>query len=86
MELIKPENWIKIIQDLLDVGMTQTEIGESVGLAQSSISDLYRGEKKSTEHANGENLKALHKERCKPKIKIKTTNRKVEQSGSSLSS
>lgn len=64
MELKKQVDWVKIIDDLLNAGLKQSEIGKRVGMAQSSISDLYRREKISTEHTNGENLLALHLEVC----------------------
>jgi len=35
--------WTQIIQDLINTGLTQQQIGEAVGIAQATVSTLYRG-------------------------------------------
>jgi len=54
-------NWKNIIQDLIDNGYSQKAIGETSGLSQASVSDLYVGKTKSTYYEAGVKLIALHK-------------------------
>lgn len=54
-------NWNEYIQDLIDAGMTQAAIGESIGLSQPSIADLLNGHTKSVRWEVGDKLIALHK-------------------------
>jgi IS30 family transposase len=60
-------DWSLLIKELMDAGVTQTEIGLAAGLAQSTISDLHRGRLKSTEYSAGEKIVALHKIHCSKK-------------------
>lgn len=57
------KNWTQIIQDLIDSGMTQVQIAESVNSGQSHISCLYCGSRKSPGWQLGDALLRLHKER-----------------------
>ncbi|MEK7499827.1 MAG: hypothetical protein AAB649_04440 [Patescibacteria group bacterium] len=60
-------NWTKIIQDLLDAGLTQAQIADSCATGQSHISGLYRGERKCPNYDLGEKILALHSIKCKKK-------------------
>lgn len=52
-------DWKALIQRLLDAGMTQVQIAADCGVAQSSVSDLYRGASKSPSFDFGARLVAL---------------------------
>lgn len=54
-------NWKNIIQDLIDAGMTQSAIGNAIGISQASVSDLLTGKAKSTYYEAGELLVKLHR-------------------------
>lgn len=56
-----PMDWTKIIQDLLDSGLTQAQIAEKCATGQSYISGLYRGERKCPNYDLGVAILALHK-------------------------
>lgn len=58
-------SWKKIIGDLEDKGLTQTEIGTSVGCSQSYISDLKSGRRgQRLQYEIGVALHELHKKHC----------------------
>lgn len=57
-------DWKKLIQDLLAAGMTQVQIASECGVAQSSVSDLYRGKSTKPSYEFGRRLDALHAQRC----------------------
>ncbi len=54
-------DWKLLIAELCAAGMTQTEIGERVGLSQSSVSDLVRGITRTVGWDTGNKLVRLHK-------------------------
>lgn len=51
----------KIIQDLIDSGMTQVEIKTECDCGQSTISDLLNGKIKNPGFAIGQRILVLHK-------------------------
>ncbi len=53
-------NWRRLIAELLDSGMTQVGLAAECGVAQSTISDLFRGASKSTSWEVGQKLRDLH--------------------------
>lgn len=57
-------DWKKLIAELAETGMTQTEIASQVGCAQSSLNDLAKGRTVEPIYRIGERLVALHKLRC----------------------
>ena len=56
--------WTQIIQDLINTGLTQQQIGEAVGIAQATVSTLYRGGITEPGWSSGDALIRLHAERC----------------------
>ncbi|AMO36633.1 helix-turn-helix domain-containing protein [Thauera humireducens] len=48
------------ILDLCQAGMTQTEIGQAIGLSQPAVSDLVRGRTTTVQWEVGQALIALH--------------------------
>jgi predicted XRE-type DNA-binding protein len=56
-------DWKKLISDLAEIGMTQVQIAEACGVAQSTVSDLARVDGRSCSFELGSKLAALHKER-----------------------
>ncbi len=57
-------NWPNVIQDLLNAGMTQTEIAEACDTGQSHVSGLLRGDRKNPNWPLGQRLLDLHAKRC----------------------
>ncbi|SFJ06934.1 helix-turn-helix domain-containing protein [Nitrosomonas sp. Nm34] len=57
-------NWAKLIQNLIDQGLTQVQIAKKCGTGQSYISGLLKGDRKSPNWALGETLRRLHSEVC----------------------
>lgn len=57
-------NWAQLISELASAGKTQGQIAEWCGIAQSTVSDLARGETKSPAYAIGVKLVELHKLVC----------------------
>ena len=57
-------NWKKLIADIQEAGYTQTQIADSVGCKQSSLSDLATGKTKEPLYRIGERLVAMHKINC----------------------
>ena len=57
-------NWKTLIQNLLDAGLTQSQIALTCKTGQSHISGLYRGERKCPNHDLGEAIIKLHREYC----------------------
>jgi predicted XRE-type DNA-binding protein len=49
----------KRLQILIDAGFSQREIADQLGIAQSTVSDLYRGRLKSLREEVGKKLDAL---------------------------
>lgn len=56
-------DWKKLIAELTAAGVTQTQIAEACGVAQSSVSDLHRGATKSPSFEFGNKLASLHRDR-----------------------
>lgn len=54
-------NWTKIIQDLLDSGMSELEIANSCGIKQPTLNALKSGKSKSTRYEIGDKLISLWK-------------------------
>lgn len=48
------------ILDLCQAGLTQTEIGQAIGLSQPAVSDLVRGRTTTVQWEVGQALLALH--------------------------
>lgn len=59
-------NWQTILKDLKDRGWTQAQLSEHIGVVQSAISDLSRGEAEDPKFSTGSALKALHESGAKP--------------------
>jgi transcriptional regulator with XRE-family HTH domain len=53
-------DWPNIIQDLIDSGMTQSEIAESCDTGQSHVSALLRGDRKNPNWPLGQRILDLH--------------------------
>lgn len=53
-------NWTKIITELQESGLTQSEIGDRCDCAQSTISELRNGNKKLPNYFIGKALVDLH--------------------------
>lgn len=67
------DTWASRIRDLQDSGLTQREIGEAIGLATSTVSDIAN---ERTGAPGGEaaiKLHALHIERCSSAGKRRAT-------------
>lgn len=60
-------DWKSLIQALLDGGMTQVQIAAACGVAQSSVSDLYRGKNSGPSYDFGRRLEALQAARSPSK-------------------
>jgi hypothetical protein len=54
-------NWKKLLQDLLDLNMTQAAIGAAIGLKQPSIAGLLKGDTQDVLWNTGNKLIDLHK-------------------------
>jgi transcriptional regulator with XRE-family HTH domain len=60
-------NWKRIIQALVDKGMTQREIAGAVGIGLATVNDLLHGRIKEPAHSKGEALlKLLNPQKVKP--------------------
>lgn len=64
MPIISGMDWKKLISEIAETGMTQVEIAEQAGCAQSSLSDLACGRTKEPIYRIGKKLVALHELRC----------------------
>lgn len=69
-KLITPA-WSGLLSEMVEAGMTQKQIAEAVGMSQASISDLLRGEVKTTEYARGLRIIAAHRAAMKSAAKRK---------------
>lgn len=61
-------DWQKLISELIDSGMTQSEIAEAAGTKQASISDIYRGVTQDPRSSTGIALIDLAKKRKVPSL------------------
>lgn len=52
-------NWPELLEALRKRGWTQALLAERLGIAQSAVSDLRRGETKDPKHSTGEAIRAL---------------------------
>lgn len=58
-------NWQQIVNDILNTGLTQAELGVKVGCPQSTISDFSSGKRGKRPSWNvGSALVELHKSLC----------------------
>jgi len=56
------KTWHLLIKELLDVGMTQKSIAESIGVTQSAISHVLSGEgQRGFRYEPGKKLLSLHR-------------------------
>ncbi len=51
------------IEDLIQVGLTEAEIGKEIGRSQPSVNRMRRG-KQGTDYETGRRLEDLHRQRC----------------------
>jgi transcriptional regulator with XRE-family HTH domain len=58
-------DWKQVIADLMAAGESQTKLAEKCGVAQSTISDLYRGASRSPSFDLGRRLLDLHAARVR---------------------
>jgi hypothetical protein len=56
--------WATRIKELEAVGLSLVEIGETIGLSTSSVSDIKRGATKAPNGMAAVKLHELHRERC----------------------
>lgn len=61
-------DWKQLISELQATGLTQTQLSERTGLAQSAISELATGKTTEPKWTTGDKLKALHKKLCRRRI------------------
>ena len=54
-------NWVKIVTELLDSGMSQTELAIQIGLKPPSIADIVLKRQKSVRWEVGNKLLHLHR-------------------------
>lgn len=57
-------DWPRVIQELMDAGVTQREISERAQCSQATISELKTGRTKSPRYEAGVALIELYAERC----------------------
>lgn len=57
-------NWIQLINDILDSGMTQAQLGAEIGRNQAWVSEFVRGKIKTVRWEDGQKLIRLRAERC----------------------
>jgi predicted transcriptional regulator len=60
-------NFQQLVTDLNEAGMSEADIGSSIGLSQAQVHRLKTGESKQPKWESGQKLVALHKSRLKPK-------------------
>lgn len=53
----------KLIEDLIDVGLSEKEIGEAIGRDQSSVNRM-RNDKQRPNYETGVKIEKLHRQRC----------------------
>lgn len=61
---MKTVNFQTIISDLQKAGFTQTEIAEKIGVKQSTVCSLLKGDTKEPRFFAGDSLISLHREIC----------------------
>ena len=58
--MVEREDWARIIRELADAGLSQADIAQLLGRAQSSVSEWARG--REPRHSDGKSLLLLHRE------------------------
>ena len=58
--ILRSMDWKTLIQDLLDSGLTQVEIGRRVDCSQPTIAALASGAQKEVRWSTGDKLRRLH--------------------------
>lgn len=58
-------DWKNIIQELLEMGLTQKQIASGVSVSQPTISALASGTQKNVNYTLGQNLVGFHKRQSK---------------------
>ena len=61
----------QLIQELIDTGLSEAEIGDRIGLSQPQVHRLKTGEAKEPKWSVGERLIALHKEKCSKSVRAR---------------
>lgn len=54
-------NWKQLINDILESGMTQAQLGAELGRNQAWVSEFVRGKIKTVRWEDGQQLIELHK-------------------------
>ena len=54
-------NWIELMADLRNAGLSQDRIAKEIGITQASVSDIATGKTKTPRWETGSALVALHK-------------------------
>lgn len=57
-------DWKKLLAELMEAGVLQTQIAAECGVSQSTVSDLHRGATKRPSFEFGDKLRALHAAKC----------------------
>lgn len=57
-------DWAKLIQEIQQAGISQTELGERIGRSQAWISAAASGKYQDVRWADGQALLAIHAEVC----------------------
>lgn len=52
-----------LLNELIDSGLSETEIGKAIGRDQSSVNRMRRG-KQRTDYETGVKIETLHRQRC----------------------
>lgn len=65
-DMMRRMNWPAILETLRERGWTQALLSERLGIAQSALSDLKRGDTKDPKHSTGEALRQLLDSGAKP--------------------
>ena len=60
-------DWNKIVSEIKETGMTQSEIAEIIDVAAGTLSELCSGKVTEPKWSKGDALLALHAERTKRK-------------------
>lgn len=61
MPILLGMNWIEIMADLRNAGLSQDRIAKEIGITQASVSDIATGKTKTPRWETGTALLALHK-------------------------
>lgn len=61
MPILLGMNWIEIMADLRNAGLSQDRIAKEIGITQASVSDIATGKTKTPRWETGSALLAMHK-------------------------